>query len=137
MIVVAIISILTAIALPNYRQYVQRSERTGAIIALMKASNWLEQQFTINNSYMNGSANLALPIELSRSPESGEQKYQLTIFRASDTDYVLHASPTDPDSDDECGSFTLDQSGKRNLVNKYPGNGDLIVECWGAGGSSD
>ena len=58
MIVVAIIAILAAIALPSYNEYVMRSKRTDAKAGLQAAAVWLERVSTTTGSYAN-----ALPSE--------------------------------------------------------------------------
>ena len=54
MVVVAIIGILAAIAIPNYRDYVTRSKITEAFAGLSDARNKMEQYFQDNRSYPTG-----------------------------------------------------------------------------------
>ncbi len=54
MIVVAIIGILAAIAIPNYADYVTRSRITDAISGLSNVSVRMEQYFQDNRSYVSG-----------------------------------------------------------------------------------
>ncbi len=51
MIVVVIISILTAIAYPNYREYVTRAKRTEAKAALLQIATQQERFYLQNNTY--------------------------------------------------------------------------------------
>ena len=51
MIVVAIVAILAAIALPSYSQYVTKSNRADAKVALMKYAQMQESYFVQNMSY--------------------------------------------------------------------------------------
>ena len=51
MIVVAMIGILTAIALPSYNAYVLRSHRAEARTALLTVAQRLEQNYTLNGRY--------------------------------------------------------------------------------------
>ncbi len=53
MLVVAIIAILAAIAIPNYNQYVRRSACEDAKAALTGAANELERFRAQNNTYAN------------------------------------------------------------------------------------
>ncbi len=52
MIVVVIISILTAIAYPNYRQYATRAKRTEAKAALLQIATNQERFYLHNNTYL-------------------------------------------------------------------------------------
>ena len=127
MIVVAIIAILSTIALPNYRQYVKRSERAAVCTTLLQAAHWMEHRFTVNNSYLDPhNGNPSLPEGLSRSPlnSNGDAiKYDISVL-AQTAHYKLQAIPR---SVDECGTFTLDQSGGRGLI----GNTAALDMCWG------
>jgi type IV pilus assembly protein PilE len=62
MITVAIVAILTAIALPAYTAYLQRSRVPPALDALSSMATRLEQRFQDTGSYANGAAcGAALP----------------------------------------------------------------------------
>ncbi|MGK8470516.1 type IV pilin protein [Stutzerimonas stutzeri] len=56
MIVVVIIGILAAIALPNYRQYVIRSNRTAAQAQMLEIANRQQQFLLANRSYADTAA---------------------------------------------------------------------------------
>ena len=51
MIVVVVLGILAAIALPSYREYVRRANRAEARAALQAASQWMERAFTARGTY--------------------------------------------------------------------------------------
>ena len=51
MIVVAIIGILTAIALPSYREYLARGHRAEARAGLLQAAQWMERASTATGVY--------------------------------------------------------------------------------------
>ena len=51
MIVVAVISILAAIALPSYNEYIRRGHRADARTGLLQANQWLERAATANGVY--------------------------------------------------------------------------------------
>ena len=50
MIVVAVIGILSAIAVPSYNEYVLRGHRANARAALLQAAQWLERAATAQGS---------------------------------------------------------------------------------------
>ena len=118
-IVLAITGLLFALAVPAYREYLQRSARVQAVTTLLRAANWLEQQHTVNHAYATPANPARLPPELRQSPQSGAARYRLEVI-GSASGYTLSAIPLD---DDECGTYTLDQSGRRAVT----GN---LAECW-------
>ena len=98
MIVIAIIGIIAAIALPSYQNYVIRTHRTDASAALLGFSQAMERYFMENNSYLGaaaGGADTGAPaIFPSQSPiDSGDKSYDLTIQAATGTTYTLRATP--------------------------------------------
>ena len=50
--VLAIISMIAAVALPGYRRHLQRSHRADARAGLLQASQWLERVATATGSYL-------------------------------------------------------------------------------------
>lgn len=84
MIVVAIIGILAAIALPSYNQYVERTRAADAQGALMSLANALERYHTQNNTYV-GATLGAGGIFPNESPiDSGTKFYDLAIVDVAD-----------------------------------------------------
>lgn len=61
MIVVVIIGILSAVAYPNYTEYVRRGARADAMTLLLDAANKQEQFFVDNRAYSNNLANIGVP----------------------------------------------------------------------------
>ncbi|PFH08813.1 type IV pilus assembly protein PilE [Collimonas sp. PA-H2] len=128
MIVVVVIAILARVAVPSYRAYVQRGDRAAAMAALLQDSNWMQQQFTINNSYPiadTSTVKAALPART--SPASGTARYNISISSGTGTSYVLSAAPV---STDKCGTFTLDNTGARGA--NASTDTTFIGNCWAA-----
>jgi type IV pilus assembly protein PilE len=86
MVVVAIIGILAAIAIPNYRDYVTRSKITEAFAGLADARNKMEQYFQDNRSYPTGGC-----VVQGKAPSSSQivvqaaQNFDLTCVTAAQT----------------------------------------------------
>jgi type IV pilus assembly protein PilE len=121
MIVVVILAIIAAIAIPTYRQQVLRSNRSDAKVALMQTVQNLERCFTTNSTYTGC---------YDDDPEtfaSPEELYEVTVDVAdSGTEYNLTAAPQEGQARDTiCGNFTLDQANNRD----YSGTG-TEDECW-------
>lgn len=117
-IVVAVIAILLATAVPGYRNYTLRVHRTDAIRMLLKASMCQERLFASRGSY---------DTSLCKSV-SGNQHYQLS-YNSPDPQgqsYVAMAVPTGAQRDDPCGSLFVDQSGARRVS----ASNMSVDKCW-------
>lgn len=126
MIVVAIMGILAAIALPNYNRYIERSHRANARNALVQLAHWMERVATASGSYpictgedftgcsVNGT-NLTFPAQL-RRVEGG--RYSDITFQTGPVPatFTLRADPTGAQVNDPCGAFTLDNRGVRAVT---------------------
>ena len=88
MIVVAIIGIMAAIAIPNYQNYVQRAQCEDARADLMELSQWLERYRVTNNQY-NLNTGDSLPFAV--SPRDGSAIYDITLPAANQTSFTLQA----------------------------------------------
>lgn len=134
MITVAIIGILAGIAYPSYIDSVQKSRRSDATGALMGFANAMERRFTETNSYTGAAGTTATPADTgapriypTQSPIDGGTKfYNLTINAASTTTYTLYAAPINAQSNDKCGTLTLDQTGTRGIT----ATGVTATDCW-------
>ncbi|MGE5470743.1 MAG: type IV pilin protein [Bacteroidota bacterium] len=112
MIVVAIIGILSAIAYPNYMEYVRSSARADAKAALMENAQYLERYQTTSNKY-----DVAAGVISSVSPKgaSGSAvRYNITLAVPGATTYTLTATPTGAQAVDRCGTLTLTANGTRS-----------------------
>jgi type IV pilus assembly protein PilE len=118
MIVVAIIGILAAVALPSYRQYIARGDRAAAKTVLLEAAQFMERTRSSNFSYFGAT----LPTRLNQSPSQGTKRYDVSVSAAT-TSFTLTATPSGW-SDTTCGTLTLS-----NLGEKAQGSGDLAT-CW-------
>lgn len=130
-IVVAIIGILAAIAVPSYQRYVLRAHRVEARNMLQEAAQKLEQNFTINRVYNKGITADSLKIwGLDVSPASGTVRYNLDLT-VDATSYTLKATPTGPQvNDKECGVFSLSHNGVKT-ANGRGGRDKVSIDCWG------
>lgn len=111
MIAVAIIGILAAIALPNYRDAVQRGYRSEARAALIQAANIMERCFVTANSFVD--------CQIPPTSETGLYDIELDEDELTVDRYLLIATRADNrlSSDSECGDFTLSSTGLRGNIN--------------------
>ena len=117
-IVVAVMGILLAIAVPSYRNYTLRVHRTEAIRMLLQASMCQERLNANSGEY-----------DTSRcKPVSEQQRYQMS-YNSPDPkgrSYVAIAIPAGAQLDDPCGSLSLDQSGARGVS----ASNISVEKCW-------
>lgn len=128
MIVLVVVGILAAIAIPSYRDQIARSNRAEARNALMATAQWLERQYTANNTYCPAGGCSADPLTTAakRIPASGRQTYELSITDLGANTYTLNATPVSggPMASDACGRLSTNQRGERWQA------GSTEAICW-------
>ena len=117
MIVVAIVGILVALALPNYQDSVRKPRRTDAQADLLEFAGNAERIFTQENSY--------LSVDDDGGIKPANTTYYVYSFpsAATGTTYTLRATPTDVQNEDGCGTMTLAQTGEKTYTGSQSG-------CW-------
>jgi type IV pilus assembly protein PilE len=125
MIVMAIVAILAAVAIPSYSAYVQRGHRSDAKALVLQVAQWQERFRTQNNAYAN---DLQLPAGLRNSPQNGgAARYTIEITNPDGVNsFLITARRQGAQATDACGDFTLNQTGLRDLANATLG----LNECW-------
>lgn len=122
---VAIIAILTAIAVPAYSAYVQRAARAEAKSALLLVTQAIERFHTENGTYVGAT----VASNMAQTPSQGAAKYQIAISGTPTTStFALSATPVGSMVTDECGTFTIDQSGFKTAATAS--TGALYTKCW-------
>ena len=124
MIVVVVLGILTAIALPSYQEYVRRGRRAEARAGLLQAAQWLERAATAQGQYLTKVNDF--PESLKTVPSNS---YDISLPSSNASAYMLQANPKNAQANDKCGGFTLTQSGERGLTSTST-DSNLITECW-------
>jgi len=128
MIVVAIIAILAAIALPSYSEYIRRGHRADARAGLLQAQQWLERAATATGVYPT-----TLPASLTWAGDN-TKRYDIA-FAAGNTNaaFTLTATPRNPgpQAGDKCGVYTLTNTGLRGANGKISGQAGYDTDCWG------
>ena len=133
MVVVAILGILMAIALPSYQDSVRKGRRSDAMAALMDAANRQEQFMLDRNTYTLslGAGGLRMISTVSLSAPSVDGHYTITAAAGPTgitTSYILTATPqaTSPQNDDaKCATFILNSAGTKTAT------GTNNTQCWG------
>ena len=122
MIVVAIIALLGAVALPAYQNSVRKAHRADAKTALTTAAQRLERFYTENSRY--DTATVGTGTTDTISPKTENEYYAVTLAAGTRTTYLLTATPQGAQAADACGNFTLNQEGVRGVT------GLSVAECW-------
>ena len=146
MVVVAIATILFAVAVPSYISYVRQSRRTEARTAVLDLAGREERYFSTNGAtYANTPANLgyagaAFPVTV------GSQYYQLAVCVPAAANcppannlnmpnppaapsYTVVATPVGTQtSDTQCGAFAVDSAGQQYAVDST--GAQNTAYCW-------
>ncbi len=127
LMVMAVVAVMAAIAVPSYGAYFERSRRAEAKSRLMEAAQWLERQRAERAGVYTGAT---LPVSLRTSPASGSPMYDLSVT-VTDTTYLLSAVPrtgTPVAAPGGCGTLTLAQDGRRTAAGDS--SPSTLERCW-------
>jgi type IV pilus assembly protein PilE len=113
MIVVAIVAILSAIALPAYNQYVTRSKLTDAFSGLSSMSVALQQYYQDNRTYVGA--------PICTTPPTAKD-YQFSCQTLTATAFTLAATPT---GNLVAPSYAIDQDGNK-YTTSVPASGWIM-----------
>jgi type IV pilus assembly protein PilE len=127
MITVAIVAILTAIALPSYQAYMTRAHRADARAALVQAAQFVERFRAENRGVYTG---VALPAGMTTSPAAGRVMYDVAVTAATAATWTLSATPRTGSrmAGDACGTCTLAHDGQRTAAGET--SGTQFDACW-------
>lgn len=125
MIVVAIIGILSAIALPAYQDSVRKARRSDARAALTQGAQSFELWYTKYNTYATATAGDVLPASVPTA------KYAYAIAASTANTYSITATPLGDQANDKCGTLSIDQLNNKSASSVYITAGTITVnECW-------
>jgi prepilin-type N-terminal cleavage/methylation domain len=131
MIVVAVIAILAAIALPTYTSYITKTRRAAAKGCLSEYANYMERYYTTNMNYKQdsgGTTNTLPALDCASTQQTGTNySYDFPSGALSASSYTVEAIPASAQSarDTLCGRLSLTQAGTRNIT----GTG-TVDQCW-------
>jgi type IV pilus assembly protein PilE len=134
MAVVVILGILASIAIPSYRGYVMRAQRSEATAFLLRAAAAQEKYYLQNNSYTDvfaGTGGTSLKLLATGADKTENGWYAVTIAAGSTgslaSSYLITTTAVSGKSqakDTPCQSFTIRETGERG---SSPSN---AATCW-------
>ena len=115
MIVLAIISITSAMAYPGYTHLQTRLHRKEAQTALLDLAIRMERYYLKHHTYATATIGEGLPSDVLHSALSASHWYHLSISQATKATYVLQAKPLGQQAllDPQCPSLLIDNLGKK------------------------
>ncbi len=124
MITLTLIAITLSLALPSYRGYVIRVNRTEAIETLLATTACQERIYTRTNAY---AANAC-------GGNSSNSFYTISVATSNgNQNFVATAAPQNTQAEDNCGSLTIDQTGVKTADGQ---GGSFASTCWRGKSSS-
>lgn len=132
LIVIIIVGILAAVAIPSYRQYVIRSQRADAKDFLLAAATAQEKFYLQCNTYATGvGAALDCAGPTMQFPAMSKNGwYQLAITAANAAAFTIQATAVAGPQlqDTPCRTFQVTDRGIRTATNSL--GADNTAECW-------
>lgn len=120
MIVVVIIALLAAVALPSYQNSIAKSRRTVAKTALLDLAARQEKYFSTMNQYtteLTGTAGLGIPSTTLSDGNSALYTLEITVDnKANPPTFTATAKRTGPQTNDTCGDYTVNNFGQQTAA---------------------
>jgi type IV pilus assembly protein PilE len=132
-VVMIIVGILAAVAIPSYRNYVMRSQRSDAKDALLALATQQEKHYLQCNSYATtiGAATNCAAGQLQGAAASKNGWYALDIPQGDATTFTVRAQAVagqNQAEDSACQTFTVTEAGVRQAFDG--GGADNTAVCW-------
>ena len=128
MVVVVVIALLAAVALPAYQSSVRKGRRADARAALVTTAQMMERYSTEHSAsgYSTATISTVAGPTVVAKPATDNGYYQLSLTNLAATTFTLRATPQGAQASDDCATYTLDQNGVRGVS----GTSRTAAECW-------
>jgi type IV pilus assembly protein PilE len=137
LITLAILSIVTTLAVGGYREYLRRTNRVDATGALLRIASAQEKFYTQNGQYAADAERAPAPPDGLGIADTERGYYTLAIaLDAAGATVGYTASATVEDGgaqqdDDDCWTFTINERGMRSAASREGDTGPEVTErCW-------
>ena len=144
MVVLAIIAILSAVAIPSYDSYMVKGRRSEAKTVLVRGALWMERNQSSAFSYRVDGAGAALTagtldgVGLGRVPEGSATvaaaNYAITLNAIAANSFELRATAQNSQAtkDATCGVLVLNHLGQRGIVTSgsVSYTSAAAIDCW-------
>jgi type IV pilus assembly protein PilE len=132
-VVMMIIGVLAAVAIPSYRNYVIRSQRSDAKDAVLALATQQEKHYLQCNRYGTaiGAATNCAANQVQAFAASKNGWYGLFIDGGTATTYTVRATAVNGEDqwqDTDCRDFIVTEAGVRTA--RDAGTADNTAECW-------
>lgn len=124
MIVVAIIGVIGAIAMPSYDSYMKKSRRADAKVGLSKLADKQERFYLQNNTYATSLTDLGITNDLT---ENGY--YQLSVISADNAGFTLEVDANGGSATGQGGDTTT-SAGDCTVMGLTSLNVKTPEDCW-------
>jgi type IV pilus assembly protein PilE len=117
-VVMAIAAILAAIAIPNYSEYIVRSNRSAVQSFIADVASRQAQFFLDRRTY----ATTLAALNLTQSADLAVRyAVVIDVVQGPPLTYTVTATPTGPQAHDRCGVLTINQAGNKTAAE---------ARCW-------
>lgn len=106
MIVIVIVGVLAAIALPSYQEYVRKTARVDAYNAILDIANRQEDYFLDEKDYATGIGSAAGELNVSTTTDSGKYTLTTSMNAGPPPFYTITAVPTGMQAKDKCQQYS-------------------------------
>lgn len=124
LVVVAVIGILTAIAIPSYSSYIVTSHRSAAVNGVLDLAARQARFYTIKNTYATSMTALGYPADPMPIGSAETPNYHLSVASASAAGFTIQAEPVGKQKKDKCGTFKYNDLGVRSI------SAGSVKQCW-------
>lgn len=125
LITMAIVSILAAIAIPSFGNYVAQARRSEAEQELMRIASRMENCYSLNNNYTDCLQNYTLPAEIAKH-------YTLNLTDDTKNTYTLIVTAKDSQKRDKknCQQLAINHLGRKFSLNDESALTTDLHKCW-------